>query len=480
MLDVMGPTELSLGQPLNCQIRVRNPSSEALSGVRVEAPMPEGVRPMFADPTPDNLGDRLAWRLGNMEPGGERTIRLEVMPTQPGELHLMPVASFAAAMGLRTRVTRPPFSASISSAESAAPGSTVRFNIQLTNHQTVRIERVQLRVLLGFDLGSAQQADARVEQALLRRQLPVGLDHEQGNVIEADIGPLEAGQTRTVQLPARAVRPGRWATVVHAFGEGVPDTRSQGMIQITQQALVLKLDGPNTGALHQEQVFQLTVSNPSEQPAQKVQLTQVIPDGLEYLGGSTAGSFNPTTHEIRWQLERLEPRQQQTVTFRTRARAVNDWALSALVTAEAVADARATCAIHIGSAPTLTAEVIPLDDPIEYGSEATYEVRVANQGPAAGEDVRLALFLPDVLLPGVPLNSATRATVQGQSVFYEPLAQLGPRDVAVYRIRVRGLRPGQGQFRAVLSARGLPTPLSQEITSHVRTGSAVRAYQANP
>jgi hypothetical protein len=475
-LDVSGPTELSLGQPLHCRIRVRNPGPQVLAGVKVEAPLPDGVRALFTEPLADNLGDRVAWRLGNLEAGGERTIKLELMPSMPGVVHLNPVATYAAAVGLRTHVVRPPFAVSISSVDSAPPGAPVALEIQVTNHQTVSIERVTLRVLLGFDMEYTQQQDARVEQALLRKQLPVGLDHPQGNVIETDLGsPLGPGEMRTLRLDARAVRSGRWATVVRAFGEGVPDTRAQGVVRVTQPALLLELRGARTGALHQEQTFQLQVTNPQPAAAEKVRLAQVIPDGLEFIDGSTGAVFNPTTHEVCWVLDRLEPGQRQVVTFRARTKLVGDWALSAMLTADGNAEARVHQALHVDSGPTLTLSVTCLDNTLELGGETDCQVCIDNQGPAPGTDLQLTLIVPDALLPSNP-TGPTRGLIQEQRVVYETLAALPSQTGAVYRLRVRGFRPGDGQFRAILTSRGLNEPISQEVTCHVRGGSAVRAY----
>ena len=58
--------------------------------------------------------------------------------------------------------------------------------------------------------------------------------------------------------------------------------------------------------------------------------------------------------------------------------------------------------------------------------------------------------------------------VRGQQVYFEPLAELRGRAEAVYRVRVRGAKPGQGRFRVEAHAAGLARPMQQELTSHVR------------
>jgi uncharacterized repeat protein (TIGR01451 family) len=284
---------------------------------------------------------------------------------------------------------------------------------------------------------------------------------------------------RTLRLDVRAGRPGRWATVVRATGLGVPEARAQGIVQVMHPAMVLKLDGPRQGSLHQEQTFQLTVSNPAPQAAERVRLTQGIPDGLEYVEGSTGGTYNPTTHELRWTLDRLEPGQHQMVTFRTRARQVGDWALPAALGADGMAEAYVRQAIHIDTAPMLNLELTALDDPLDPGGETNYEVRIYNPGPAPGSDLQLTLVAPAIVLP-TSASGPTRVLLQGGKVMFESLPQLPPQTDTVFRVRLRGLQPGQGQFRAILNARALLQPLTQEITTHVRGGTGGPADPPHP
>jgi uncharacterized repeat protein (TIGR01451 family) len=450
-LDILGPTQVTPGQPLLCQIVVHNIGVQVLAQVKVELPLPPGVRALVSDPPADNLGETLVWRLGNLEENGKRVLGLELQPAGPGDVQLRPLASYALASGLKTSVVRPPFAVTVTAPATAVPQSVVPFQIQVANHQGVPVERV-----------------------VLRAQLQPGLGHPQGNLIEADVGTLAAGEVRTLHLETSALRPGRWTNEVTAYGDGVPEAHARAAVQVTEPALQLNSGGPRQSVLYQVVTFQLEVNNPSRQSADNVRLSQVIPDGLQFIDASSGANFNPATHGLLWPLGNLAPGQRQVVNFRARARLAGDWALPAAVQADGMAEARLTQALHVEVAPTLALEATVLDDPLPVGGETTLEIRTWNQGPAEGTNLRLMVQVPETLVI-LRAEGPSNGQVRGQLVAFDPLPRLAARADAVYRVRVRGLRPGGGRFRVELQAASLANPLSQEVTSNVRGAPAASA-----
>jgi uncharacterized repeat protein (TIGR01451 family) len=442
-LEVAGPDQAAVGQPLSCTITVRNLGTMVLASVRVEAPLPAGVRAVLTEPTADNQSDRLSWRLGNLEAGGVRQLKLELLPSAPGELHLRPTASFASAVGLRARIIRPVFGLTAAGPDGATTGARVVFPIQLANHGAAPLTRV-----------------------VLRAQLSPGLQHPQGTLIQADVGTLAPGDSRTVHLEAVAAEVGRQVCEVSAEADGGLEAHSRAAVSVTRPAVTLRLDGPRQGKLGAELAFQVDLGNPGSGPAEDVRLTQVLPDGLEFVAASTGGAFDPARHVVTWTLGTLSPAQKQTVTLKLRGRLPGDWALPAAAQAAGQAEARATTAVHLEAVPALTLELSARDEAVPVGGESVYEVRVVNQGDTPASGVVLLAALPDGLR-ATQAEGPARWHAQGQQVAFEPLGQLGPRADAVYRIRVRGEHPGAGSFRARLSAAALPQPVLQERAARV-------------
>jgi uncharacterized repeat protein (TIGR01451 family) len=429
---------------LPCTILVRNTGGTTATLVRVEQLLPPGVRLLVTEPPAQRQGERLSWDLGNLEAGGERRLRLEVQSLEPGEVCLTPSASFTTAGGLRARVVQPPFALLVTGPDAATVGGAVTFRIQIANH-----------------------TDAPVQHVVLNDVLPAGLQHPQGNPIEADVGTLAPGEVRTIDLETTAGRTGRLVNEVSARADGGLRAQARVAVQVNEPVLALRLKGPRQALIKGEVEFQLEVSNPGRGPATGLRLTQSIPGGLDFASASTGGTLDPKDRQVVWPLGNLPGGQTQTVTLRLRPRLAGDWALRAVAQADGMAEARATGAVHLEGVPALSLEVVAQDDPIDPGAETVYEMRVLNQGNGPSADVRLVAWLPDGLIPVRP-DGPTPAQVRQQQVVFEPLPQVRPHDDVVYRIRVRGRQPGEGRFRVELTTASLPRPVREEVSTHVR------------
>jgi uncharacterized repeat protein (TIGR01451 family) len=118
--------------------------------------------------------------------------------------------------------------------------------------------------------------------------------------------------------------------------------------------------------------------------------------------------------------------------------------------------------------PAVTFTVADADPVLEVGRETTYEIRVLNQGAAPARDVLVRAVMPDemdfVRAEGPPGRAVH---VQGNQVAFEPLATLGGKDEAVFRVRARARKPGDGRFTARLQCEAMARPLSQELNTRV-------------
>jgi uncharacterized repeat protein (TIGR01451 family) len=106
-------------------------------------------------------------------------------------------------------------------------------------------------------------------------------------------------------------------------------------------------------------------------------------------------------------------------------------------------------------------EVKDLDDPVEVGKEAVYEIRVTNQGTGACTHVQLLAALSD----GTTFSSAngpTQVKAQGQTLVFDPIQNLPVKGEMVYTVRVKGNSEGDKRFRVQLSCDQVRTPVVKE------------------
>jgi uncharacterized repeat protein (TIGR01451 family) len=196
-VEVAGPDSVALGEPLHYELIVRNTGGSPACRVQVEEPLPADAKLLQSDPITTPRAGSLTWDLGTMEAGAERRLKIDLQHSGTAGMPQPPRVAYTAAAGLRTQVVRPALVVSLSGPETAATGAPVAFQIQLSNNGTAPIQHI-----------------------ILRDQLPPGLSYPRGYMIEADVGDLAPGQSRTVRLDAVAAQVGRYVNDIVAIADG--------------------------------------------------------------------------------------------------------------------------------------------------------------------------------------------------------------------------------------------------------------------
>jgi uncharacterized repeat protein (TIGR01451 family) len=446
---VVGPNTAVPGQVYPCVVVVRNVSRVVLADVRIELPLPQGARPMLPPPVTakrmDSLDSTLTWEIGNLQAGAERRLTADFRVGDSNDMHLRPRARFSTAAGLHASVIRPPFSIDVSGPDKALPGEKVAFKIRIGNNTANPFRLVGIRC-----------------------KLAAGLWHAQGDLVETDLaGGLAPGEQRLIELSVEARGTGGQTLQVSGMADGQFTAQGDALVEVSEQALVARLNGPRQTLLGNEIAFRLEVDNPGRQTATGLRLRQALPQGLEFVSADGYGSFDAASATIVWTLAELPAGQRHSVAFQVRAKQMGDWALLPAVLASNAASSTAPHAIHVEAAPNLALEVTGADETLDPGRETTCEVRIVNQGTTAAHGVRLAVHLPDNL-SHLDSTGPTQPRAQGQFLRFDPLAELKGRAVAVYRLRLAGRSPGAGLFRLEVEADGTRSPVQRERTVRVK------------
>ena len=109
--------------------------------------------------------------------------------------------------------------------------------------------------------------------------------------------------------------------------------------------------------------------------------------------------------------------------------------------------------------------MIALGSPVAAGRELTYEIRVRNEGTDSYKQVSVTATVPEGMLPD-PLGTvgpdATKYAIEHQVIRFEPVAELRPGGLLVYRIRVQAKKPGQFHLHVEVATPAIPKPMIQE------------------
>ena len=119
------------------------------------------------------------------------------MPTAEGEIGSVASVHFAAGASVRTLATRPQLVVQTAAPQKVLIGEQVTLTITVSNPGT------------GVATG-----------VVLQEHIPPGLQHPAGNDLEYQVGNLKPGESRKLDLPLVANRPGSTTNLLTARGDG--------------------------------------------------------------------------------------------------------------------------------------------------------------------------------------------------------------------------------------------------------------------
>lgn len=296
-VEVIGPPTAGGSQPLEYGIMVRNRGSTPSTPLAILAQLSEGSKVLECEPAAINAGPLVLWSLDRLVAGQEQRFKLRVQPGPGQEVEVV-----ASALVLTSSTSRR------TTLEVTAP------LVKITGPETVRVgQKIPLQILLR-NPGHREMANL-----LLKVSLPAGLQHVAGKEIEADLGAIAPGKTRTIEMEVTAVQAGKWTAdvvVQTATGEKTP---ASFQVQVKEApALVLKKTGAQRPRKGSEVEYRLEVINSSRTEVQDVVLRDVLPVGLGFVSASERGVFDPGARSVQWNLGTLGPGQSHTVTVRLR------------------------------------------------------------------------------------------------------------------------------------------------------------------
>jgi uncharacterized repeat protein (TIGR01451 family) len=443
------------GGEFRYELVVKNNGTGSVASVRIEDELPAGAKYVGSDPPAELNGERLAWAVGTLDAGAEKRIAVRVKPSEEGDLTSRATVTYSAVAEARTKVTRPRIAVAVTGAEVCKSGDETIFQIKVTNSGT----------------GPAQQM---VLQALLTD----GLLHSQGLKLEMAIANLPAGETKTVPLRVTAGKAGIQTCQVSVAAVGSPETGAKASVNVVEPVLHVAQSGPAKCYVRgAEPVYEITLSNTGTAATDAITLYSVLPEGFDFVQSSEGGAYSAPNRAVVWKLAGLTPgtskafslKMRATVagegTLRTVAQAVPEQPVQgaggAVKPAGRVVEAKAESPVKAEGVAAVRFEVIDLDDPVEAGKEAVYEIRVMNQGTGACTNVQLVATLAE----GTTYTGSsgpTQVKAQGQHLVFDPIANLAVKGDAVYRVKVRGSVAGDLRFRVSLTCDQVRTPVVKE------------------
>ena len=459
VIEAVAPDAVGVGLPLTYELVVRNTGPAAVTGVRVEEELPAKCQVVGTEPPAESTGDRLTWTVGTLDAGAEKRIKVTVKPAEEGEVRSRATVTFAASVETRVKVTRPKITLALVGPNTSRVGDRVPFQIQITNS------------------GSGPAGTV-----LLQAKFSDGLTHPAGAVIEAPVKDLPAGQTKTLNLEVLAAKAGKQACTLAAVADGTPCDPAKAEVTLVEPLLAIKQTGPTRCLVKGEPTYTIELSNPGTAPTDALQVWSALPAGFEFVQATDGGAFLDANRSVGWRLQQGIPAGgSKSLTLKLKAVAPAEGVISTQallanavepaggVTQAAVGSpppglqARATTPVKAEGVPALRFEVQDVDDPVETGKEAVYEIRVVNQGTGDCLNVQITCDLAETTVATAAAGpDGATGSLDGSRVTFPAIAKLGVKKEVAYRVKVKGTQPGDYRFRVRLASDNLKTPVVKE------------------
>jgi len=209
---------------------------------------------------------------------------------------------------------------------------------------------------------------------------------------------------------------------------------AQGMVEVKEPKLVMKLDGPSEVTYGQTQVYKLTISNPGNGDAENVVLVLAPVDG---------GAGSPVRHEVGI----LKAGENKPVEMELSARQAGTLAIKAVAVAEGNLRAEVNEEILVRRAGLKTSILGP---ELKFaGTPTVYNIVISNPGNAPADNISVAAVLP----PGAKyISSAGGKYIESQNKVVWSVANLRPGSEQEVELRCTLAAPGANRVQVLATA----------------------------
>ncbi len=439
-IEKSAPPQAVLGQPMIYTIQVRNVGRTRAKNVVVEDRVPLGTTLTGTDPRAEYIESdgRLMWRLGQMDSGGEKLIRVRVIPTDAGQVGSVATVSFEAEVASRTIINAPKLRFALVGPDEVRVGEQAHFRFTVSNE------------------GSAEAAGV-----VVRSLIPAGFQHPGGDDLEYEVGILPHGQSREVELDLLAVAPGQFENRSVLVANGGVNLESAQPVNVLNSRLSVTRTGPENRFVGREATYSSTVTNVSRESLSGILIEETVPRGLQFKEASAPGQFVPQQQKIVWRMPRLEPG--QSISLSSRFLATQEGEMQSLVRAaddrgDATELVTRTKVIGFSS---LKVDVSHAGRPVAVGEEVALRLSVRNGGTAVAQQVGTWIEIPRQLR-FQSAQGPVRFRERAGGIEFEPIGQLDRESEQSFDVVMIAVEAGDARVRVHLASAQLQEPISEE------------------
>lgn len=442
------PAEIQVGKASVWEIIVKNEGKTDAVGVQIHDEIPAGTQLVNTYPAAQVApsGD-VVWNVGTMPAGTMASVKMELIPTQEGEIGSVASVTTRSVASAKTVATRPLLKVETFGDASILLGTATELSIVVSNPGT-----------------------GVTRDVVLSETVPPELQFEGGAELLYKVGDLQPGESKTTKLPLTAVRPGRFSNKIVA--KSAPNLIMESVLEmeVTAPALTLKLEGPGKRFLEKDGTYKLVLSNSGTAAAKNVEMKVTLPPGWKFNSANNFGAFLENSRTVMWKLEELGARETAEAEFIVTPLEIGAFTMNYEAAADICPAANGQKSVSVEGIAALMFQVVDSNDPIQVGEDTTYTVEVMNQGSKQAENVQVVVEIPSGLqVVTCDENARTANAAGGKQMFFNPIPTLGAKATKTYRFTLRGVASGDQRVAVKLSSREFQTPIVKEESTRVFT-----------
>jgi uncharacterized repeat protein (TIGR01451 family) len=495
-VSASGPSTIPGDGLLSYQVEVMNTGDQLSPGVVLKFTPPANVTVLNSSPSAEIFGNRLEWRLGDLQARSRATVKVNCRASVDGDLR----STFMAVTGdgalkaegqAATKVFRQALAVRMNGPDSVEVGKKATFQIEITNTGSTVLKNVTMTDRFPSEL--------------------VHSDGRQSPIVKS-LGDLQPGQTvNNVAVTFVVTRPGQHSHRLDVTADGDQSATARGVItgiqsQTQPAKLQLRFSQPQQVKVGETAEVIAEITNIGGSLARNAQLSASYAPSFKPDRATPGHEFDEARRLLTWTIDQLPAGSVVSKQINLRALAADDRAfLQVTLTPEqgAPETRQLGIAINEGSRvrqpmdPMPRAEVpmprpeIPVQpreselpggnlevtmsqsaNPIPQGKTTTYIVRIKNNESGPDEALAIALVLPDGLkfkrLIGGEQQSYRLQAATEREVQLTPISLVRAREnLPALEIEVEGTKPGMHTFQVEVRSKRNPKPIVKERTTTV-------------
>lgn len=442
LLEKTVPAEVMVGQTFSYQYNVINLTPYPIHEVMVHDRVTGNFTLDSSSPQASNVSGGVAtWNIGELGPRETKTISVTGKAAEEGVITGCGWASYSPIL--------------------CEPIRVVKANLELVKTGPAKViicDPIPYTVTVR-NTGSSVLTNVKVNDSM-----DDGLQSAAGGrTASFDIGTLQPGQSRQVSLAATATRTGEFTNVAKATSDQGVEAEDSVTTVVTAPSLSITCNTPEERFVGRPIEVCATVTNSGNAASEGTVVEVNVPAGASFRGASSGGQL--VGNKVVWNLGSVAADGSTEVCANFVGTTVGTLTFNAMANGGCSDPASSSCSTKVSGIPAVLLEVIDIEDPIEVGSNETYEITVTNQGSADDTNIRITCTLEDSQ-SHVSSGGATSSSVSGKTITFAPLPRLAPRAKAKWTVVTKAVTEGDVRFSVQMDTDNIKRPVNENESTN--------------